>query len=396
MKCVNSNVKYNVNVLYFRKRNELKKLYLLLIMSIMFVNLNASMTDFLKTNKYKKTKRNKGYLYEPLQAQILVGGSSLSLDIDSKIVDHIEGQKDVKLGNGGSFTFNTINTSYKQLRIQILSKFTISYKIEGTSLSLLSAPWQIPDVQIPGNPKDVFFLAKRFLGGYGELEKTNLLLGHESVFSLIYREAEFAGYYQREDYLESLTFNKDQYGVKYIMDGNVPDIMGLMRVVGTPDYTYFKFFYENSVFPQVIFIEGANYDELDEKFTSSKYTVSQGADWVLDSKNIFLNGFVYGYEVGLGMASISPSLQALQKLKEAGFTNISTTPFIIYGGIKLGYHKHLVFKNTALDVEILYNGQYLSEQSSPIENSSNPSQAYFTYDRDEITHDFKYALTWSF
>ena len=351
----------------------------LLLLSLLIFSLYS---DEIK--KFEEPEAvSKGYIFEEFQVDLMYGGEYSSLTINSAI-EHIGGENEESydLTDGGEFLFNDIQSNYKKIRFQILNDFSLSYAIQGTDVELLSVPWEAPKLETPENGEDVFFLAKQIIGGYGEIDYTNTLLGHESIFSLIYREAEFEGLYKRGDVIAALEMNKNQYGAKFIYNANGQGNVGV--------FNFWKFLYESSVFPQVIYIEGANFDELDEKFTSEKYTFAQGIDYVLP------NGLIYGYEIGLGFSAVSPSLSMLNKLEQRGYENIETNIFHLFGAVNLGYQFRGLFEYSALSLDLLYNFQVLRESSSEPDDKTDPTKVYLTYQRTEMVHNIKYALTWSF
>lgn len=360
-----------------------------ILLAISLLALSLYSNDFVDDKKdyqeelYKEPISPKGYIFENFQVTLMYGGESSSLSIDSQI-EHIggEGEESYELTDGGEFIFDEINTNYKKMRFQLLNDISLSYTVQGTDVKLDTAPWEAPKLDIPENGEDVFFLAKQIIGGYGEIDYTNSLLGHESKYSLLYREAKFEGLYKRGDVTSYLEMDKDQYGAKIILNARGNNRFGV--------FNYWKLLYESSVFPQVIFIEGANFDELDEKFTSDKYTIAQGIDYVLPG------GLIYGYEMGLGYSAVSPSKSMLNKLDQRGYDNIDTSIIHLFGALNLGYQYRGLFDYTALSLDLLYNAQFLYESSSEPDEKNDPTKLYLTYQRTEIVHNIKYALTWSF
>ncbi len=368
------------------KKTTLKSLFLFTLL-LLNVSIIEASTDINTTETTPfKTPPAKGYIFDSFKAELLYGAEYSTLRVKSEISDpdftDAEGNS-ISLADPGEFAFKGINSNYKELRLQIFN-WNFTYSINGTDVTLTSAPWDIPTLEA-SDTNELFFLATQYLGGYGNLEQSNTLLGHVSRFSLIYREAEFEGYYKRGDYLEKLTMNKNQYGVKYIIEAKSN------LFYNTESYSFYKFYKEESTFPQVIyFVDG--YNDLDEHFTSDKYTLTAGVDYIKAEH------FIYGLELGLGLSQTYPGQAAKKRLEEAGMTNISFSDAVnLFAAVNLGYQHSFVFEYTAFNFNILYNGQYLDEFSfDTVSDENDDGKMEMIYGRSELVNNLKINLSWSF
>lgn len=372
---------------------------LLLSFSLYAEAVDSNTTDNNKTDAYQTSSslHQSGHIFDSAKAYLMYGYEYSDLSITNKIQDPDNKDSEgniISLADGGKYAFNSIQSKYKKLLLNI-DDYDFSYSITGTDISLTTAPWDLPKSDVT-NPDDVYYLATEFLGGMWPLKKPNTLLGHESKLSLIYRKAIFEGSYKRNDSFEKIKMNKNQYGIEYISE-SVPYLITkfplypyIEAIFGEPSYMCYKFLYEHSELPQVIYFKNG-YEDLDHHFSSHKYTFSNGTDWVTKY-------FMYGYEIGLGYSSVEPGKAAKKRINDANLKNKVdySNAVILYGAARLGFNYTLLFKYTSLNINLLYNVQYLSESSSETISDNNNGKMELIYDRSETLQNVKLNATWTF
>ena len=383
----------------------LKKNLLLssLLLTAVYAENNTTISNLDANNSLQAPqvddKKYYGHIFDFVRANLSYGYSYSSLNISNDIKDSDRKDSDGKslvLADGGKYAFKSIQSKFKRLVVNI-SDYEFAYSIRGTNVTLTSAPWDLPKYDTIKNPNQVYYLASEFLGGYLPLRHPNALLGYESLFSLIYRKATFQGYFKRGELFNKLKINKNQYGISYneatplALTYYLPMYLSAL-FDKTEMHGSYKFLYERSVLPQVIYFQNG-YEDMDEHFTSNKYVISSSND------NIYNDIFIFGNELGIGYASTTPGLAAQKRIRDADLESQVdySNAIILYAGFKVGLQYTYAFKYTAFSANILYSMQYLSESSSEVTSDENDNgKMELIYDRTEVFKNLKLNLNWTF
>ena len=357
---------------------------------------------------------NKGNTNDFVKVNILYGSERMNLIVntdvqDSDIVDSDGRMYD--LTDAGKYEFNDIVLEYKKIVIDIAGA-SFAYEIKDNDVQKVQNDTDLTYDSISSANKDIFIKIVALTGGYGKLEKESPLLNHLSKHQLVKTDTLFTGQYIRNNVAENITMDKSKITYKLIspiglFSGNFgfkkDDTGAITDEEGDTIWSFWEFTSSKETIPQIIYSTNTNGNDLnfvDHAFRLKKFLISGGHDILTP------NGFLYGYQIGAGIASFSLSPEASTRVEDEGVTNLDTSdnPLLIFGSIKLGYQKSFIFKYTEFDFSILYTYEGLNVFNSETDESTdsngnstgNADKANIIFDRGEHLNTLKIAARWTF